>query len=356
MKVTVTLGTRPEIIKMAPIIKQCLLKGMELRVVHTNQHSSYEMSEQFFVELQLPAPDVNLTVEPYGKRIDKICSLLKHELISWKPDIVLAEGDTNTVLAAALTAKELQIPFGHVEAGLRAFEKTMPEEINRIAADHCADYCFAPTEVSKNNLLNEGIQEHVIHVTGNTVVDACREYIGFAERESNIIERLCLEEPYMVATIHRASNIDDVNGLQEIISGLDEVDAPIVFPVHPHTLKEINRYGLRFGKNIIASKPLGYLDFLKLLAHARLVITDSGGVQEEASILEIPCVTVRDSTERPETVIAGVNMLVKPDEITRIVNNILYSDETWRSMRGKPDLYGTGDSAERIVNIIEGQP
>ena len=357
MKIEIVVGTRPEIIKMAPLIRECLKSNeIELRIVHTGQHYDQNMSAQFFSDLELPQPDINFNIGSgtHAEQTSKALIAIEKELLKWKTDVGLAEGDTNSVLATALSAVKIGIPFGHVEAGIRSFDRTMPEEINRILADQCADFCFAPTEIAKRNLLREGIREHIIHVTGNTIVDACLQHITIANKNSKIIEELGLKDKYAIATIHRANNTDNINKLTEIVSAFNELNCIVVFPIHPRTMNIIRKGNILLNNNVIAIQPLGYLHFLKLLANARVMITDSGGIQEEASILQVPCITVRDNTERPETINAGVNLLVKAnkDKIKEMVNNIVDGDVLWHSMRGKSNLYGDGRAAERIIQIL----
>ncbi len=315
MKFCIILGTRPEIIKMSPIIRECLKRNLDFFTIHTGQHYSYEMDRIFFEELKLPVPQYNLDVGSgsHGHQTGKMLAGIEDILIKEKPDIVYIQGDTNTVLAGALAASKLHIKIGHVEAGLRSFDRTMPEEVNRVIADHISDLLFAPTEASKALLLKEGIPESKIFVTGNTIVDAVNENLKIADN-SNILERLGLKpKEYMLSTLHRQENVDDKARLLEIMKGLGEVSKkymmPIVLPIHPRTKKMIKEFGIQLPEGVRAIEPLGFMEFLKAEANAKLVLTDSGGVQEECCILGVPCVTLRENTERPETITVGANIL-----------------------------------------------
>ena len=316
MTIAIILGTRPEIIKMAPVIRECQRRGLDYSIIHTGQHYSYQMDRIFFEQLELPQPDHNLDVGSgnHGEQTGRILAGLEAVLMAERPDVVLVQGDTNTVIAGALAASKLHIKVGHVEAGLRSYDRSMPEEINRVVADHVSDYCFAPTEISKANLLKEGIAEKKIHVTGNTIVDSVYQNLEIAMRKVNILADLDLEpKGYFLVTSHRQENVDSKERLGEIIRGLEMVKSefglPVVFPVHPRTRKMVESFGFELD-GIRAIEPLGFLEFLQLEANARLALTDSGGVQEETCILGVPCVTLRDNTERPETVDVGANVLV----------------------------------------------
>ncbi|MGA9098570.1 MAG: UDP-N-acetylglucosamine 2-epimerase (non-hydrolyzing), partial [Methanotrichaceae archaeon] len=316
MSIAVVLGTRPEIIKMAPVIRECERRHQDYFVLHTGQHYSYEMDRVFFDQLELPQPEHNLDVGSgsHAEQTGKIMSGVEKVLIKEKPSVVLVQGDTNTVMAGALAASKLQIKVGHVEAGLRSFDRNMAEEINRVVADHISDYLFAPTEIARDNLLREGISKDKISVTGNTIVDSVYQSKEISERKARVLDRLCLRSrEYFLVTAHRAENVDNNNRLSEIIKGLEliknEFGLSIVFPVHPRTRKMIQEFGLEFD-GIRAIEPVGFLEFLQLEANARLALTDSGGVQEETCILGVPCVTLRDNTERPETLEVKSNLLV----------------------------------------------
>ena len=355
MTIAIILGTRPEIIKMAPVIRECQRRGLDYSIIHTGQHYSYQMDRIFFEQLELPQPDHNLDVGSgnHGEQTGRILADLEAVLMAERPDVVLVQGDTNTVMAGALAASKLHIKVGHVEAGLRSYDRSMPEEINRVVADHVSDYCFAPTETSKANLLKEGIAEEKIHVTGNTIVDSVYQNLEIAMRKVNILADLGLEpKGYFLVTSHRQENVDSKERLGEIIRGLEMVKSefglPVVFPVHPRTRKMVESFGFELD-GIRAIEPLGFLEFLQLEAGARLALTDSGGVQEEACILGVPCVTLRDNTERPETLDVGANMLAGTvsQRIMDGARNMLEAGESWKNP------FGDGNAGQRIIQILE---
>ncbi|AKB43099.1 non-hydrolyzing UDP-N-acetylglucosamine 2-epimerase [Methanosarcina vacuolata] len=307
MKIAIILGTRPEIIKMSPIIRQCEKQGINYYILHTGQHYSYEMDKIFFEQLKLPHAKYNLDVGAgkHGKQTGKMLVAIEEILIQDRPDIVLVQGDANTVLAGALAASKLQIKIGHVEAGLRSFDCTMPEETNRIITDHISDYLFTPTETSRKYLLNEGIPEEKIFVTGNTVVDAAYQNLEISKNGANILKELGLKEKeYFAATAHRAENVDGKELLGRILYGFSQIyqefGLPTIFPAHPRTVKMIKKFGVEVPKRTRLIEPLGYLEFLQLESGARMILTDSGGVEEESCILKVPCVALRDNTERPD--------------------------------------------------------
>jgi len=375
--ISIILGTRPEIIKMSPVVRECEKQDLDYFILHTGQHYSYNLDKIFFQDLDLPAPKYNLDVgsgshaEETGKMLIGIEKILKEE----KPDIVLVEGDTNTVLAGALAATKLHVKVGHVEAGLRSYDRTMPEEINRVLADHVSDYLFAPTEKAKENLLREGIEEDKIFVTGNTIVDAVYQNLEIARRKVNILNKLNLNsKDYFLVTAHRQENVDNKERLKGILEGLelvhDEFNLPIIYPIHPRTKKKIREFGLEIPEEIRLIEPLGFLEFLQLEADAKLVLTDSGGVQEETCILKVPCVTLRDNTERPETLEVGSNVLAGTNQ-TRILDsvrvmlnkqalgklnqqtfkksltkNAVHASSNWRNP------FGEGEAGKRIIKIL----
>lgn len=352
--VTVVIGTRPELIKMAPVIRAIRSSSaLALRFLHTGQHYDDSLNDAFIRTLDLPPPDVHLGVGS-GTQAEQTAAALvavESEIEDTDPAVVLAQGDTNAVLSAALATSKLPVPFGHVEAGIRSFDRSMPEEVNRVVSDHVAEYLFAPTTVAEENLDAEGITDGV-HVTGNTVVDACRRHRDIAREESSVLALLSLEpDEYAVATIHRPRNTDDHGRLRRIVEALDGMSFPVVLPIHPRTRNALDEAGIEPDGSLRLIDPAGYLDFLVLLSNARVVVTDSGGVQEEASILETPCLTVRPNTERPETVDAGVNELVEPDRLAPRLRTVYEREH--RRMVGAPDLYGDGDAGERIVDVLE---
>ena len=338
---------------MAPVIRECQRRGLDYSIIHTGQHYSYQMDRIFFEQLELPQPDHNLDVGSgnHGEQTGRILAGLEAVLMAERPDVVLVQGDTNTVMAGALAASKLHIKVGHVEAGLRSYDRCMPEEINRVVADHVSDYCFAPTEISKANLLKEGIAEEKIHVTGNTIVDSVYQNLEIAMRKVNILADLGLEpKGYFLVTSHRQENVDSKKRLGEIIRGLQMVKSefglPVVFPVHPRTRKMVESFGFDLD-GIRAIEPLGFLEFLQLEANARLALTDSGGVQEETCILGVPCVTLRDNTERPETLEVGANVLAGADNLRMI-------DRAKRMLQGNgwKNPFGNGKSSRLIIEAL----
>ena len=340
---------------MAPVIRECQRRGLDYSIIHTGQHYSYQMDRIFFEQLELPQPDHNLDVGSgnHGVQTGRILADLEAVLMAERPDVVLVQGDTNTVMAGALAASKLHIKVSHVEAGLRSYDRSMPEEINRVVADHISDYLFAPTEISKANLLREGIAEDKIHVTGNTIVDSVYQNLEIAMRKVNILADLGLEpKGYFLVTSHRQENVDSKQRLGEIIRGLEMVKSefglPVVFPVHPRTRKMVESFGFELD-GIRAIEPLGFLEFLQLEAGARLALTDSGGVQEEACILGVPCVTLRENTERPETLDVGANVLAGTvsQRIMDGARNMLEAGESWKNP------FGDGNAGQRMIQILE---
>lgn len=354
-EILVVVGTRPEIIKMAPVVREIRSDpDLQIHLVHTNQHYDRGMSEVFFQNLELSPPDENLDIgsASHGEQTAKAIVGVEELLAERTPGAALAEGDTNAVLSTAIAASKLPTIFGHVEAGIRSFDRTMPEEVNRVLADHAADLLFAPTETAAGNLEAEGIVDDV-HVTGNTVVDACREHAEFAEGRSTVIDRLDLDRNgYVLVTIHRPRNTDDPDRLHEIVATLDGSGVPVVFPAHPRTRSVLDAMDYESSGDLRILEPLDYLDFLKLERHARVIVTDSGGVQEEASILEVPCLTVRPNTERPETIESGVNVLLEPEELAAELHSVYNDRDRRASMTGHPDLYGDGNASTRIVDVL----
>ena len=350
------MGTRPEIIKMAPLIRECQSRKSDFFILHTGQHYSYNLDQVFFEQLELPPPRYNLEVGSgsHAEETAKMLVGIEKALLEEKPDIVLVEGDTNSVFAAAIAAVKLHIKVGHVEAGLRSYDRSMPEEINRILTDHCSDYLFAPTEQAKAILLGEGIPEERVFVTGNTIVDAIYHNIGLARERSKALSKLNISPgKYFLVTLHRQENVDNQLRFASIIEGLDSVatqfQVSMVYPIHPRSRKMLNQFQLQ-PKSLRLVDPLDYLSFLQLESHARLILTDSGGVQEEACVLGVPCVTLRDNTERPETIKVGANILAgaTAEKIIECSRFMLGKENNWSNP------YGDGRAGERIVSIISG--
>ncbi len=353
-KVAIIVGTRPEIIKMAPLVRACAQRNVPYLLLHTGQHYSYEMDGVFFEELGLPAPHTNLEVgsgtQAYqiGAIVTGVTPIYERE----KPDWVLVEGDTNSVLAAGLAAHKLGLEVGHVEAGLRSYDRAMPEEINRILTDHLSDHLYAPTEGSRRILRGEGVTDDRIFVTGNTVVDELQLQRPRAEA-LNVPARFGVQpRGYALATVHRAENTDHEARLRGIVRGLSEAAAAtgleVLCAVHPRTTQRLGALGLAWGKGVRALPPLPYLDFLGLHAQAALTLSDSGGLQEEACCLGVPCVTLRDNTERPESVEVGANVLAgaTPDAILEGARTMLGRAGGW------PNPFGDGRAAHHILDAL----
>ncbi|HUT26633.1 MAG TPA: UDP-N-acetylglucosamine 2-epimerase (non-hydrolyzing) [Methanomassiliicoccales archaeon] len=353
MRFSVVLGTRPEMIKMSPIVRELQRNGDDFDLVHTGQHYSFEMDKVFFRDLGLPDPTINLEVGSgtHGAQTGKMLIGLERFFQQTEPDVVLVQGDTNTVLAGALAAVKLNIAVGHVEAGLRSFDRTMPEEVNRVMADHISDMLFAPTAVSADNLRAEGIADDRIHITGNTIVDAVRENLHLAVEKGDALLSLGLVKgKYILTTLHRQENVDSPARMKNVLLGLEQVSMntglKIVWPMHPRARKNLERFQLSVPPGVKVVQPLGFPEFLQLEGNAALALTDSGGVQEECCILDIPCVTLRDNTERPETVQVGANKIVGTDPV-RIADGV-------REMLGRDGWVcplGESGAGARIVEI-----
>ncbi len=374
MKVILVCGARPNFMKIAPLIdaiekhnkSNCpSLPTIHYTLVHTGQHYDYEMSQVFFQDLKLPKPDIYLGVGSgtHAEQTGKVMIEFEEVLVKEKPDLVIVVGDINSTLAAALAAVKLCIPVAHVEAGLRSYDRTMPEEINRLLTDAISDYLFTPSPDADDNLKKEGVAEDKIFLVGDVMVDSL--LYNKAKAESlDILERLGLVTnhqspvtPYALLTLHRPSNVDEKESLLRIITALKEISRriPIVFPAHPRTQKRLKEFDLLnhlpiTNHQLLLIQPLGYLDFLKLEMNAKFVLTDSGGIQEETTVLNIPCLTLRNTTERPITLTQGTNTLVWNDT-EKIIT------EAFKILDGKgkkgscPELWD-GRAAERIVEIL----
>jgi len=356
MKIAVIVGTRPEIIKMAPVVRELENNGVNYFILHTGQHYSYNLDRVFFEQLRLQDAKYNLEIgsgshaEQTGKILIGVGKVLEIE----KPDIVLVEGDTNSVFAGALAAVKLHISVGHVEAGLRSYDKQMPEEINRTLTDHCSDYLFAPTPQAREILLGEGIVEDKVFVTGNTIVDAVYQNLEIARETEDFLNTLHLTpSEYFLVTLHRQENVDDRARFAPILEGLDrlasEFGLPVIYPIHPRSQKMMAEFGLK-PQNVKLIEPTDFLRFLQLESNARLILTDSGGVQEEACVLKVPCVTLRDNTERPETIDVGANILAgaSSDKMLACVKVMISRENNWINP------FGDGKAGKRIVEIITG--
>jgi len=351
MKVVTVVGARPQFVKAAPVSRVLRQKHTEV-LVHTGQHYDHGMSQVFFDELDVPEPDVNLGVGSgsHGRQTGEMLIGLEEVLLDRRPDWVLVYGDTNSTLAGALAAAKLQIPVAHVEAGLRSFNRAMPEEHNRVLADHCSDLLFCPTQTAVDNLAREGITRGV-HVVGDVMYDAALRHGALARQRSTLLDKLKLTgQTFALATLHRPYNTDDPARLREILAALDSLGMPVIFPVHARTrdrLAQIGNphYALR---NLQSLEPLGYLDMLALEQSAALILTDSGGVQKEAYFFAVPCVTVRPETEWVETVAAGWNRLAWGDTAT-----ILEAARGPWPSEPPPPIFGDGNACERIIECLE---
>jgi len=363
VKILLVAGARPNFMKVAPVYFE-LKKYPQFKpiIVHTGQHYDKEMSELFFRDLKLPKPDIYLGVGSgtHAEQTSKIMIEFEKVCMKVKPHLVIVVGDVNSTIACALTSAKLLIPVAHVEAGLRSFDRTMPEEINRLLTDQISDFLFTTCEDANRNLLNEGIPADKIFFVGNVMIDTLKKHLQIS-RKLHIREKLDLRDiDYGILTLHRPSNVDDVNTLQRIMEGVSRVSRrlPIIFPAHPRTKKKLEnieflKYKPHLKQGCILTPPLGYLEFLSLMANAKLVMTDSGGIQEETTILDISCLTLRNNTERPITITHGTNTLVgtEPDKIVQEAISIIKKKPN-RQKRPKRPKYWDGNAAKRLVKII----
>jgi UDP-N-acetylglucosamine 2-epimerase (non-hydrolysing) len=351
MKLLIVASTRPEVIKLAPVMRSLEEKGVGYVFATTGQHYDYALFKAFVRELKLKKPDYDVAIGSgtHAEQTSEAMLGLEGIMRKERPSVVVVEGDTNSVLSAALAAVKLRIPVAHVEAGLRSWDKNMPEEVNRILVDHCSELLFAPTEKAGLNLINEGIMPGKIHVVGNTIVDATLQHLKIAGGRGKIPR-----EDYLVLTLHRAENVDDEERLKGILEAVESLGERVVFPAHPRTKARLKSFALARRRNIRITSPLSYLEFLLLLQGAKGVLTDSGGVQEEAIVLKVPCFTLRTTTERPESVEAGGNMIVGVDkeEIISRVSAVLQDEKRIARMRAARNPFGDGKAGERIVNIL----
>jgi len=357
------VGARPNFMKIAPIHKlmQKDRQSFEPILVHTGQHYDERMSDFFFNDLQLPRPDVYLGVGSgtHAEQTAKIMVEFEKVVRDTQPDLVIVVGDVNSTIACSLVAAKLWVPVAHVEAGLRSFDRTMPEEINRLLTDAIAEYLFTTEKSGNENLLREGISPAKIFYVGNVMIDSLLLFLEKA-KNSTILEQLNLKpQGYALVTLHRPSNVDNEENFLKILSAFEEIqrDIPVIFPIHPRTEKNLNHFGLlnrvESIPNLRLIPPVGYLDFMKLMQNAKFLMTDSGGIQEETTFLHIPCLTIRDNTERPITIEIGTNALVgtDPEKIVSNARKILRGE--WRQGM-VPELWD-GHTAERIVRILKGE-
>lgn len=347
-KVITILGARPQFIKAAAVSNQMKGKIDEI-LVHTGQHYDQNMSDVFFEELNIPKPKYHLNIGSgsHGVQTGDMLREIEKVLLEEKPDFVMVYGDTNSTLAGALAASKLLIPVIHVEAGLRSFNKAMPEEQNRILTDHISDLLFVPTQTAVSHLKTEGITKGV-HLVGDVMYDGILHFSKIADHKSKILQELDLKEnEFMLCTIHRAENTNDPKRLKSICSALSSVTTKIILPLHPRTVNYIAEYEIKLGENVQVIEPLGYLDMVRLMSACSKIITDSGGVQKEAFFLAKPCITMRDETEWVETVENGWNKIVGADEV-KIREAILNFSPT----KERKNYFGSGNAVELMIELI----
>lgn len=368
MKACFILATRPEIIKCSPLIKLFIKKKINFFLIHTGQHYSFNLDKIFFKELKLPLPKYNLHIRSKhpiyeahhtGRMMIKLENIILKEV----PDIVLVHGDTNTALAGALTTAKIstkrliinkEIKLGHIESGLRSFDKMMPEETNRIIVDHLSDVLFVPTKAAMKNLKNENInnKKKSLVLCGNTVVDSLYQNLNIAKNK-NILDKLCLKKrKYFLVTLHRPETVDNFKRLSDLLKTLQllatSYKIPVIYPMHPRTKKNIVNNNIKIPNNIKIIDPLSYFNFLNLESNAKIILTDSGGVQEEACVLKVPCITVRNNTERPETVKIGANLIsgYKKNKILKCVKKMFNNKKKWKNP------FGNGNSSNIILKYL----
>jgi UDP-N-acetylglucosamine 2-epimerase len=353
LRILTVIGNRPQFVKAAAVSKLLRQRHEEL-IVHTGQHYDDEMSRVFFDELGVPAPDRELHAGGGSntEQTARILGLLEQEIATAAPDMVLVYGDTNTTLAGALAAAQAGVAVGHVEAGMRSFDRAMPEELNRVLTDHASDLLLCSTDAAMENLAAERVAGET-QLVGDVMADVSLAFAPIAEQRSDILDRLGLAPgDYVAATAHRAGNVDDPVRLERLVALLEAVPGTVVLPLHPRTAARLDEAHLRArlddAPNVVLTAPLGYLDFTKLAANARAVLTDSGGVQKEAFLLGVPCVTLRDTTEWVETVEAGWNVLVDLDR-EAAVTALQQPTPTGE----RPELYGGGHAAERVCDVLD---
>ncbi|WP_078434164.1 non-hydrolyzing UDP-N-acetylglucosamine 2-epimerase [Metabacillus halosaccharovorans] len=354
MKILTVVGARPQFIK-ACMLSKIIVQEPDLQeiIVHTGQHYDVNMSDIFFNELKLPVPDYHLKIGSgsHGKQTSKMLCKLEEIMVEEKPDIVLVYGDTNSTLAGSLSAAKLNIPIAHVESGLRSYNKKMPEEINRVVTDHLSTLFFCPTQTAVNNLKKEGIN-HGVYLTGDINYDALLFYKSYALNHSTILSDLNLtKEEYYLATIHRAENTDNYHRLKTILEAFNELDMKVIFPIHPRTkekIKQMNLLNLLHSSNIKTIEPLPYFDMIHIENFAKAILTDSGGVQKEAYMLRVPCITLRDETEWTETVDSKWNTLVGASNL----GNISHAIANVKKPSNYPAIFGDGHSSKIMTNIL----
>ena len=364
MRVLHVAGARPNFMKVAPVLRALEARGVSNVLVHTGQHYDPSMSAAFFDDLGLPEPDVHLEVGSgsHAEQTARVMERLEPVLAEIRPDLVVVVGDVNSTLAATIVCAKLLIPVAHVEAGLRSFDRTMPEEVNRVLTDQLSDLLFTTSPEAFENLIREGVAGEKIHFVGNPMIDSLRSHLERA-RESKALHALGIEPGgYALVTLHRQSNVDDPSTLRGILEALGEIArrVPVVFPAHPRTVKVMREHGLEglvdlsggtaAADTVSCVEPVGYLDFLALMAEARLVLTDSGGVQEETTILGVPCLTLRENTERPITIAMGTNKLIGSDPAA-IRSAAAEALDGGPAVAAHPPLWD-GKAGERIADVV----
>ncbi|MDP3784924.1 MAG: UDP-N-acetylglucosamine 2-epimerase (non-hydrolyzing) [bacterium] len=353
-KIAIIFGTRPEIIKISPFIQGASARGWNFFVIHTGQHYSEIMDKVFRKNFSLPEPKYNLEVGSgtHAEQVGKMMIETEKVLLEEKPDYICVYADLNSSLAGALAAAKLNIPIIQLEGGLRSFDRTMPEEVNRVVVDRLASYLFAPTQLQREHLEREGITENIF-VVGNLIADVVKDVLLKAIKENKIHERLGLESgKYFLATIHRPAAVDNPGNFQKLLSGLalvaEHYQWPVIYPIHPRSQKNLDISGLSVPRGIRLVEPLGYLDFLSLASQSKIILSDSGGIQEEASIMQVPLVSLRENTERQETLALGSNVLAgfEPETILEKAKIMAERRRNWRHPYGE-------NVAEKMLNILE---
>jgi UDP-GlcNAc3NAcA epimerase len=349
MKIVSIVGARPEFIQSAPVSRVIRRNHNEI-LVHTGQHYDYKMSQAFFDDLGIPEPDYNLEVGSgtHGKQTGEILVKIEDVLIREKPDVVIVRGDTNSTLGGTLAASKLNIPLAHIEAGERSFNREMPEEINRLVADRLSNIHLCASKTAVKNLAMEGIID-TVHWVGDVMLDASLQNRQIAKNQSQILTKLGLKlKTYTLVTIHRSATTDDPDRLEDVVKALNQVEETIVFPIHPRTKGALAGIHTKLGQHILAIEPVGYFDMMMLEENARMIATDSGGVQREAYFMGVPCITLREDTEWIETVEAGWNKLVGTQ-----TQSILQSWFNFNPTHEQPAIFGDGNASERILEILE---
>lgn len=359
MKIACVVGARPNFMKIAPLLETISkYPKLDPLLVHTGQHYDYEMSQIFFDELDIPKPDIHLNVGSgtHAVQTGKIMAAFEEVVNEHKPDLILVVGDVNSTLACTLVGAKLWIPVAHVEAGIRSFDRTMPEEINRVLTDAISDYLFTPVEHANENLRNEGIPEDKIYLVGDIMIDTLMKYKDQASSNEIIDELGLSRNSYALMTLHRPSNVDNNANFLKILNAIEEIQKKIkiVFSMHPRTKARIEQFGLNDMiagmKNLVIVEPLGYLKFMGLMANSKFVLSDSGGMQTETTVLGIPCLTMRENTERPETLDKGTNTLVGNDPQAIIVESNKILDGNGKSGT-YPELWD-GHTSERVISVF----